>query len=85
MGKVEYMQDKLQILLNKIGMEEYSSYFNGGKLDKIKRNKTEKKKPLMNISMKCISGFSFVLVGDEHGISKTEETILFANGFLIGI
>ena len=37
------MQDKLQILLNKIGMEEYSSYFNGGKLDKIKRNKTEKK------------------------------------------
>ncbi|MBQ6282678.1 MAG: PolC-type DNA polymerase III [Bacilli bacterium] len=35
------MQDKLQILLNKIGFEEYSSYFNGGKLNKILLNKNE--------------------------------------------
>ena len=41
------MQDKLQILLNKIGFEEYFSYFNGGNLDKILLNKSEKKSCFM--------------------------------------
>ena len=38
------MHDKLKLLLDKIGLEnEYYTYFNNGKLEKVLLNKAEKK------------------------------------------